>query len=129
MSAAESAFSRLSFQFKTAKSFEDRCAEVGRIKKKYTDRIPVVCEYFAFSKKDETKLDKNKFLVPGSMTLSSFMLLLRKRLALGHEKALFLFTQSGLVQATMSMAMLYQEAQDADGFLYVAVRPENVYGM
>lgn len=116
------------FKFKTDKELIVRQEEIKRIKKKFPDRIPVVCEYFGFKPTDKLKLDRTKFLVPRNMTLSSFMLLLRRRLSVGPAQALFMFSDSGLVRATMTMNELYSEAADVDGYLYLAVRPENAYG-
>ena len=49
--------------FKTKYSFENRVSESGRIRSKYPDRIPIICEK-ASKKSDTPDIDKNKYLVP-----------------------------------------------------------------
>ncbi len=49
---------------------------IERIRSKYPDRIPIICE------KDEKSnvpvIDKKKFLVPGDLTVAGFLLVIRK---------------------------------------------------
>ena len=47
-----------------------------RIRGKYPDRIPVICE--KNEKSNVPDIDKKKFLVPGDLTVAHFILVIRK---------------------------------------------------
>ena len=62
------------------KSFKDKIPfaqrlEANKIREKYPDRIPVICERFNNNIKD---LDKRKYLVPSDSTMAGFMFVIRK---------------------------------------------------
>jgi GABA(A) receptor-associated protein len=80
--------------FKKQHSFEKRQAEAQRIREKYPDRIPVICE------KDERSsippIDKKKYLVPADLTVGQFVYVIRKRIKLSPEKAIFIFINNVL---------------------------------
>ena len=75
--------------FKQINSFSKRKSESTRILNKYPDRIPIICE------KDRNNsvqdIDKKKYLVPMDLTLGQFIYIIRKRIKINPEKALFLF--------------------------------------
>ncbi len=50
---------------------EKRRAEAARIRAKYPDRIPVICE--KNDKSDITDIDKKKYLVPADLTVGQFV--------------------------------------------------------
>lgn len=125
---AISSWNNMRFEAKQKKNAEERKLEAQRIKKKYASRCPIICEYFRYKDTDQGRLDKNKFLVPMSMTVASFMQIVRRRMKIGAEHALYIFTAIGLPRTSMTIAELYEEAVDEDGFLYMAVRPEKTFG-
>ena len=59
-------------------SFSTRSAESRRILTKYPDRIPVICEKAHHSALDT--IDKNKFLLPRTMLIGEFTVILLKHL-------------------------------------------------
>ncbi|VDM26088.1 unnamed protein product [Hydatigera taeniaeformis] len=79
----------MKFNFKESRSFDERLNDATKIKQKYPDRIPVIVERHPGSQIND--LDKHKFLVPNDITVAQFMWIIRKRLQLSPEKALFLF--------------------------------------
>ena len=70
-------------------SLEKRKTEAERIRQKYPDRIPVICE--KVEKSDIPTIDKKKYLVPSDLTVGQFVYVIRKRIKLSPEKAIFIF--------------------------------------
>ncbi|KAE8999073.1 hypothetical protein PF005_g17871 [Phytophthora fragariae] len=56
--------------FKKEHPFEKRQAEAQRIRFKYSDRIPVICE--KADRSDIPDIDKKKYLVPADLTVGQF---------------------------------------------------------
>jgi len=116
----------MKFKFKEENTFEQRKAEAAKIRSKYPDRIPVVVEKAPNSQIAD--IDKRKFLVPNDISVAQFMWIIRKRIQLPSEKAIFLFVGKVLPQSSASMGQIYEEHRDEDGFLYIAYSGENTFG-
>lgn len=129
--------------FKAEYPFNVRKNECDRICQKYIDRIPVIVEKQGLdststsnessnnvSKSNEVPaLDKRKYLVPQSLTIGQFVYIIRKRIDLPPERAIFVFVNNGILPNTSSlMSQLYLEYKDADGFLYINYAGENTFG-
>lgn len=109
------------------KSFlEQRMAESSKIRSKYPDRIPVIVQKVETSNIE--RIDKRKYLVPSDITAAQFMWIIRKRINLDAERAIFLFVDKMVPQSSWTMGELYQQHKDEDGFLYVAYSGENTFG-
>merc|ERR1739838_318068 len=106
--------------------FDKRKKEADRIIKKYPERIPVICE--KASQSDISDIDKKKYLVPSDLTVGQFVYVIRKRIKLEPEKAIFIFVNNTLPSTAAVMSALYEEQRDADGFLYIAYSGENTFG-
>jgi hypothetical protein len=76
---------------------EQRKKESRQILQKYPDRIPVVVQ--RAPKSSLVDLDKHKFLVPYEVTIAQFMWILRQRLTLSPNKAIYLFVNRTLPQS------------------------------
>lgn len=120
--------------FKEEYTFEERLAESTRIREKYPDRVPVIVEMEEkrglFTKTEKLPaLDKKKYLTP-DLSFSQFLYVIRKRIALEPEKAMFMFVgESGEIPPTGAyMTKLYDEYVDSDGFLYFRIFGENIFG-
>ena len=74
-------------------------------------------------------IDKRKFLVPADLTVAQFMYIIRKRIQLPPEKAMFLFVNKVLPTTSSTMGSIYDEHKDTDGFLYIAYSGENTFGL
>ncbi|KAE8608764.1 hypothetical protein XENTR_v10011598 [Xenopus tropicalis] len=74
-------------------------------------------------------IDKRKYLVPSDITVAQFMWIIRKRIQLPSEKAIFLFVDKTVPQSSLTMGQLYEKEKDEDGFLYVAYSGENTFGV
>eukprot|EP01018_Ginkgo_biloba_P037338 Gb_21524 [translate_table: standard] len=106
--------------FKQEHDLEKRKAEAGRIRDKYPDRIPVkhgktvghgiwwfagLVLGFDFTetvlvivekaeRSDIPNIDKKKYLVPADLTVGQFVYVIRKRIKLSAEKAIFIFVDN-----------------------------------
>jgi len=112
--------------FKQEHSLDSRREESQKIRRKYPDRIPVVVEKVSNSSIPD--IDKRKFLVPSDLTVAQFMYIIRKRIQLAPEKAMFLFVNRMLPTTSSTMGIIYDEHKDEDGFLYIAYSGENTFG-
>ncbi|KAF9334948.1 ubiquitin-like protein atg8 [Podila minutissima] len=112
--------------FQQKHPFEARKVESARIRQKYPDRVPIICE--KADKADITTIDKNKYLVPADLTVGQFMYVIRKRIALSPEKAIFIFVDEVLPPVAALISSLYEEYRDDDGFLYFTYSGESTFG-
>ena len=102
--------------FKSEYPFEDRKTEGLRVKTKYPDRIPLICEKNKFASKDTPNIDKHKYLVPNDLTVGQLMYVIRKRLKLPPEKALFLFVGNSIASASSKLIDMYNFYSEEDHF-------------
>lgn len=116
----------MNFIYKEENSFEKRKAEGEKIRRKYPDRVPVIVE--KAPKTHIGDLDKRKYLVPSDLTVGQFYFLIRKRIHLRPEDALFFFVNNIIPSTSTTMGTLYNDHHEEDFFLYVAYSDENVYG-
>lgn len=86
---------------------EKRKAEAERIRQKYPDRIPVICE--KVEKSDIPTIDKKKYLVPADLTVGQFVYVIRKRIKLSPEKAIFIFVNEILPPTAGNNLCLHTE--------------------
>ncbi|KAK3253313.1 Autophagy-related protein 8d [Cymbomonas tetramitiformis] len=112
--------------FKQEHPLEKRQGEAQRIREKYPDRIPVIVE--KSEKSDIPDIDKKKYLVPADLTVGQFVYVIRKRIKLGPEKAIFIFVNNVLPPTAALMSAIYEEHKDDDGFLYITYSGENTFG-
>ncbi|CAB3387723.1 Hypothetical predicted protein [Cloeon dipterum] len=117
---------KMKFQYKEEHVFEKRKAEGEKIRRKYPDRVPVIVEKAPRARIGD--LDKKKYLVPSDLTVGQFYFLIRKRIHLRPEDALFFFVNNVIPPTSATMGSLYQEHHEEDFFLYIAYSDENVYG-
>merc|ERR1712062_283931 len=116
----------MNWQFKADHPLEQRMAESSKIRSKYPDRIPVIVQKVEGSNIE--KIDKRKYLIPADITAAQFMWIIRKRINLPSERAIFLFVDKMVPQSSWTMGELYSQHKDADGFLYIAYSGENTFG-
>ncbi|CAN6250205.1 unnamed protein product, partial [Urochloa humidicola] len=113
--------------FKLEHPLEKRQSEANRIREKYPDRIPVIVE--KAERSDIPDIDKKKYLVPADLTVGQFVYVVRKRIKLSAEKAIFIFVKNTLPPTAALMSSIYEENKDDDGFLYMTYSGENTFGL
>jgi GABA(A) receptor-associated protein len=114
--------------FKSKYSFDDRFIESSRIMSIYPDRLPVICERSETAPSDCPLIDKKKYLIPRDLTVGQFIYVIRQRLHLQPEKALFLFINGTIPTTAQHMDSIYDLYKDDDGFLYISYTFENTFG-
>ena len=117
-----------SISFKHEFRFQDRLDEARRVLNKYPDRIPIICERSLTATIDCPIIDKRKYLVPRDLTMGQFLYVIRKRLRLLPEKALFLFVNGTIPPTTSLINEVYNRHKDDDGYLYISYAQENTFG-
>eukprot|EP00293_Proteomonas_sulcata_P012952 CAMPEP_0184288040 /NCGR_PEP_ID=MMETSP1049-20130417/499_1 /TAXON_ID=77928 /ORGANISM="Proteomonas sulcata, Strain CCMP704" /LENGTH=108 /DNA_ID=CAMNT_0026594227 /DNA_START=859 /DNA_END=1185 /DNA_ORIENTATION=- len=100
-------------KFKEEHPLERRKGEAQRMREKYPDRIPVIVERAAGS--DIPDIDKKKYLVPTDLTVGQFVHVIRKRIMLNPEKAIFIFVNNVLPPNASVMSTIYEQQKDEDG--------------
>lgn len=117
----------MGYRFQDEVPYEKRVEESFKIREKYPDRIPCVVE-----KREKCveipSLDKQKYLIPSDLTFGQMIFVIRKRLRLSPEKAIFLFVNNKLPASSLLMSQVYIEHKASDGFLYIVYSSENTFG-
>lgn len=115
--------------YKITKTFEERLNESEEIVKKYPNRIPLIVE--KLENKNDTiipKIDKNKYLVPDDLTVGQLVYVVKKRIKLTPEKAIFIFCDNKLLNSSLNMRQVYDTYRDKDGFVYIIYSGESTFG-
>lgn len=113
--------------FKQRVPLEKRMEESARIFDRYPDRIPVICERAA-SNTTVPEMDKAKFLVPRDLTVQHFQYVVRKRIELEADQAIFMFINGSIAPNSEPIARVYSQHSDEDGFLYITYSGESTLG-
>ena len=114
--------------FKEDHTFEQRLEESERIRKKYPDRVPVIIELEERDGNTLGTLDKKKYLVPQDLTVTQFVYVIRRRMKLNTETAMFMFIDKILAPMDSVMEHLYNEHKANDGFLYMTIAGDSAFG-
>tara|TARA_B100000073_G_scaffold331184_1_gene320349 strand:+ start:840 stop:1193 length:354 start_codon:yes stop_codon:yes gene_type:complete len=112
--------------FKSKFSFNQRRFESNNILTKYPDRVPIILEKSQGSYM--RTIDKHKYLVPFDTTIGQFMYIIRKKLSLKSDTAIFLFINGIIPPSNQTVIELYERYKDHDGFLYIDYSGENTFG-
>lgn len=83
----------------------------------------VICE--KVEKSDIATIDKKKYLVPADLTVGQFVYVIRKRIKLSPEKAIFIFVDEVLPPTAALMSSIYEEHKDEDGYVQLS-GPQNL---
>ena len=108
-------------------SVKNNVSESDKIRCKYPNRVPVIL----VSSSNIPQLKRSRYLVPNDITTGQFLFLLRQRLNLSHETAMFMYVGKTNVMPPSSMLMgaCYLENKDQhDGFMYGTLTGENCFG-
>lgn len=109
-------------------SVDIRKEEVLAIRNRFPTKIPVIVQRF-YKETHLPQLDKSKFLVPQEITMSQFQTIIRNRIRLNSHQALYLLVNNrSMMSLTLTLAEVYGEYADGDGFLYVTYASQEVFG-
>lgn len=108
-------------------TLEKRKLESEKVLKKYPDKIP--CLVYNAKKSNLPELTKKKFLVPGELTIQQFLKVIRLRIKIREDQALFLFVDNILCKGTSTLSEAYAQHKGEDGFLTFHLCEESTFGM
>ena len=101
-----------------------RATACERARRQHPAHVPTI-----LVSKDAPPLDREKFLIPRTLTGAQLSYIVRRRMHMPSEKALFLLCGGRLVPATATVRELEAVHRDPDdGFLYVTYALENAFG-
>ena len=116
--------------FNQAVAKEKRKLDADKVLNKFEGRrIPIIVERAQSAAEALPLLDKKKYLVPDHFTYAQFVAVIRKRIKLTPEEAIFLFINNVVPPSTMTMGQLYNEHKDDDNFLKAVYSNENAFGL
>ena len=111
--------------YKESRTFVQRVEESGKMRQRYPERIPEIIE----PKTNAPPIDKRKYMVPKELTCGQLLYVIRNRLKMSPEEALFLYLPSATIPASSAvMGDLHGKHKDEDGFLYMKYACENTFG-
>ncbi|XP_058021679.1 microtubule-associated proteins 1A/1B light chain 3C [Ahaetulla prasina] len=114
--------------FKQRKSFATRVEEVAGIRGKFPTKVPVIVERYQ-KEKYLPLLDKTKFLVPQELTMTQFITIIRSRMALSATQAFYLLINNkSLASMSLTLAEVYRDYKDEDGFVYMTYASQEMFG-
>ncbi len=100
-------------------------SEYQRIMEKYPDRVPVIIKKATSNAPD---IDRNKYLVPKDITFGSFVYIIRQRLKMKPDQALFIMVNNSLVNQTELMSSVYKKYKSPNGSLNLVYTLESTFG-
>ena len=112
--------------YKESNNYDYRKLESMKIITKYPERIPVIVERNQNSHIQD--IDKNKYLVPKELTIGQLVYVIRKRIKMPPEMALYIFIQNIIPPQYELISTIYEQYKDTDGFLYITYSGENTFG-
>lgn len=114
--------------FKQRKTFETRQLEVKNIRQKFPTKIPVVVEKYS-REVNLPVMDKTKFLVPQEITVMHFAIIIKNKLCVPSSRAFyFVVNNQSMASTSKTMAEVYKEHKDEDGFLYMTYASQEMFG-
>lgn len=114
--------------FKQRRPFEVRKQEVENIRKKFPNKIPVVVERYQ-REVNLPVMDKTKFLVPQELTILNFVIIVKNRLRVQSNRAFyFVINNQSMANTSKTVAEIYKEHKDPDGFLYMTYASQEMFG-
>lgn len=113
-------------EFQKLVPFEKRLEETTKLRKEKPGRVPIWLDYAACDSIQSDTLH-HKFLMADTLTSAALMAHIRSKAELSSETGLFLLFDNTLA-SNVTLAQLYEEHKDSDGYLYAHLRGENVFG-
>lgn len=103
---------------------EEACA----IRMRHPTKIPAIVDRYE-REYALPYLSKRKFLVPEEITMCQFQSLIRSRLKVSPNKAIFLLVNNrSMVPLSKTLSEIYYEYRSDDGFLYITYSSQEVFG-
>ena len=106
-------------------SFAERAEESKKIREKHPNRTPVIV---LPGNPDSPTPDKCKFLFPNRMTIGEFTQVIRKRMPVNGSEGIMFMVKDCILSPSQTIAEVDSQYRDEDGFLFISVYRESVFG-
>jgi GABA(A) receptor-associated protein len=97
---------------------------------KHPDRVPIVISSNSYKENGQ-----HRFIVPNNITIAEFMKILRKKISLRPEEAIFIFVKDNtikngdvMVPSSSTVGSIYNEYKDMNLILNLIYEKESVFG-
>ena len=111
-------------------TFETRENESRKIIEQNPNKVPIICLKDPNSHLIEMK--KTRYLLDKSFTISQFTSLIKQKLKLNSNEALFLIAKKRNKNYSLAgdipMSQAYDEFKEKDGFLYILYTSKEIWG-
>lgn len=116
-------------KFQKIFAFEKRLDMAKKIREKYPNYIPIIVEISERSTLFKlSKFDNQKFLIASDITIGQLIYMIRKKLDISTNTAIFLFVDNILPPVSQLLSKVDQEHKSDDLLLYFIVSDESVFG-
>jgi len=74
-------------------------------------------------------LEHCKYLVPAHITFADIMQIIRRRLELHRDQAIYLLVnEKSMVSMSLTVGQVYEAEKEKDGFLYIVYASQQAFG-
>ncbi|GFU19442.1 gamma-aminobutyric acid receptor-associated protein-like 2 [Nephila pilipes] len=110
------------WKYKKRKSLASRIEESEEIRRLYPSSVPIILEKTPNGK--VATAQKEKYLVPRSVTVADLLLMVRKNIFLGLDSSIYLIAAGKVLSPNRTMGEIFDKEKDEDGFLYLMYNSE-----
>ena len=111
-------------------TFQTREKESKQIMEENPNKVPVIC--LKDPKSNLIEIKKTKYLLDKAFTISQFISLIKQKLKLNSNEALFLVAKRNnkyyALTGDIQMTQVYDEYKEKDGFLYIVYTSKEIWG-
>ena len=111
--------------FQDKYTLAQRRNEFVRIMSRHPQSVPVIVQPKCM---DTVDIDKSKFVVPKDLEYCRFLYVIRTRLKMRKDQAIFMFVENRLPAASKTIGSIHDAHASEDGFLYLTYAFENTFG-
>ena len=106
---------------------DDELLKVHRMMAKHPDKVPVWIEKAKGERIDD--LEKHKYLIDRDMNMGQVVCIIRERIKIKPEQAIFIFLDGGILPPNTAMVgQIYKEYKSKYDMLWITYRSENTFG-
>lgn len=123
-STIEINYTNYSFINKFKKKTLDERLKINKyLLNKYNNSLPIIIDC-----NPEIKLKKNKYIVLKDLNIGQLMFTIKKQVIMNSTQSIFLLCNNRMLNNTDLIHVIYNKYHEDDGFLYIILTLENVFG-
>ena len=117
-------------QYRYKYSFEHIKNETDSIKLKHPTRVPILISILQVDTELYNNVKHHKYMIPKDMSFTEFIQIVRHRINLDKNEALFAIILENNIMPKMSTLVgeLYEKYKSNDGYLVIVLTKENTFG-